>query len=408
VYSSKTNQAGFLGRAFLINNDPKPVDESVKKNLKIYPYRPGGVGSSIGSYLQGTGKLGPLSKPVSPKFVEGTDRSMNTIPPADYSYYEMLNQVVQSHPAGAIDPEIAGQFAAIGIVKGKSFNPDARMKKILTEAAAVANAASRATLFSPRPSEGFSYYGGDSKWTNSLFVGGYEFLTPPPEITKEGTAISVMVPASSTTHMVFTHTDHTGHVCASGKMQALSTSRRLRRQRLDMPRHTKSRRRQSLAGRFWSFIATIGHGRCSTRRTIRPAPSAPAAAANADGSIVALSAEPASGISLQLDTDTPAALVHDPALYSPPGPFTKQWRLARSMVKERIRLNQGPRGQQCLGSLHPPRVGVENQTPVTESIGIGAKTLGRLEEGLAEASAKGWTVVDKKKDWKLIYPFEEK
>jgi len=60
------------------------------------------------------------------------------------------------------------------------------MKKILTEAAAVANAASRAITFNARPSEGFSYYGGDSKWMNSLFVGGYEFITPPPEITKEG------------------------------------------------------------------------------------------------------------------------------------------------------------------------------------------------------------------------------
>ena len=48
------------------------------------------------------------------------------------------------------------------------------MKKILTEAAAVANCA---ITFNARPSEGFSYYGGDSKWMNSLFVGGYEFIT---------------------------------------------------------------------------------------------------------------------------------------------------------------------------------------------------------------------------------------
>jgi hypothetical protein len=40
--------------------------------------------------------------------------------------------------------------------------------------------------FNARPSEGFAYYGGTSKWVNSLFTGGYEFLTPPPEVTKEG------------------------------------------------------------------------------------------------------------------------------------------------------------------------------------------------------------------------------
>ena len=34
--------------------------------------------------------------------------------------------------------------------------------------------------------------------------------------------------------------------------------------------------------------------------------------------------------------------------------------------------------------------------------------LGKLEKGLEEASAKGWTVVDMKNDWKVIYPFEKK
>ena len=111
---------------------------------------------------------------------------MNTIPPSDFSFWEMLNEAVQAQPADAMDPEIAGQIAAIGIVKGKPFNPDARMKKILTEALAVANAASRAMSLAPRESEGFGYYGADSKWINGLFTGGYEFLTPPPEVTKEG------------------------------------------------------------------------------------------------------------------------------------------------------------------------------------------------------------------------------
>jgi phosphoglycolate phosphatase-like HAD superfamily hydrolase len=33
--------------------------------------------------------------------------------------------------------------------------------------------------------------------------------------------------------------------------------------------------------------------------------------------------------------------------------------------------------------------------------------LGKLEKGLVEANARGWTVVDMKKDWKTIYPPEE-
>jgi hypothetical protein len=186
VGHSGTLQVSCLGRLFLQNNDPKPVDEIVKKTLKVYPYAPGGVGSSIGNYLNGVGELGPLSTPVSPKFVDGTGKVMNTIPPADYTYFELLNEVIQTQPAGSVDAEIAGQLAAIGIVKGKPFNPDARMKKILTDAAAIANAAARAMTFTARSGEGFNYYGAESKWVNSLFTGGYEFMTPPPEITKDG------------------------------------------------------------------------------------------------------------------------------------------------------------------------------------------------------------------------------
>ena len=183
---SATWQVSCLGRLFLQNNDPKPVDEVVKKSLKIYPYVPGGVGSSVGSYLNGKGTLGQLSTSVSPKFVDGTAKVMNTIPPADYTYFELLNEVIQTQPAGSVDPEIAGQLAAIGIVKGKPFNPAARMKKILTAAVAVGNAVARAVTFNPRGEEGFNYYDAKSNWVNSLFTGGYEFMTPPPEITKEG------------------------------------------------------------------------------------------------------------------------------------------------------------------------------------------------------------------------------
>ena len=33
-------------------------------------------------------------------------------------------------------------------------------------------------------------------------------------------------------------------------------------------------------------------------------------------------------------------------------------------------------------------------------------SIGRLDKGFDEAQAKGWTVVDMKRDWKFIYPHE--
>ena len=111
---------------------------------------------------------------------------MNTVPPNDFGHYEMLNDLVQMEPASALDPELAGQFAAIGIVKGKEFAPDARMRKILDEAVAVGNAASRSLALGADPVENFRFYGDSSAWYNMLFDGGYLFLDPPPAITENG------------------------------------------------------------------------------------------------------------------------------------------------------------------------------------------------------------------------------
>jgi 2C-methyl-D-erythritol 2,4-cyclodiphosphate synthase len=34
--------------------------------------------------------------------------------------------------------------------------------------------------------------------------------------------------------------------------------------------------------------------------------------------------------------------------------------------------------------------------------------VGRLDKALDEAKSKNWTVVDMKRDWELVYPFEKK
>ncbi|ULJ75028.1 DUF1254 domain-containing protein [Rhizobium gallicum] len=184
VARAQTNFVIWFARAFMENNDPKPVVEQIKKTLKIYPYESGGYGTSVAAFLSGNAKLGKITPPPPTVFHEGTGKAMNTIPPNDYSYYEMLNEVVQQEPATALNAELMGPVAAIGIIKGKPFAPDARMKKILTEAAALANATSRTLFMAPRAAD-WHYYPG-SGWVNQLFVSGYEFETPIPEITREG------------------------------------------------------------------------------------------------------------------------------------------------------------------------------------------------------------------------------
>ncbi len=186
VAHSKTTHVLYALRAFLANNDPKPTVDAIKKTLKIYPYAPGAAGTSIASALEGKVKLAANPPVPETKFVEASGRVMNTIPPNDYSFFEMINQNVQDEPAGSYDVELAGQLAAIGIVKGKPFAPDARLKKILTDAAAVGNATGRVLNWQYTVSHpDWTYYAGSS-WSSMLWEGGAFFETPPPQLMSDG------------------------------------------------------------------------------------------------------------------------------------------------------------------------------------------------------------------------------
>jgi hypothetical protein len=155
VGQSSTYRVMCFGRSFMVDNDPKPTVETIKKYLKIYPYTPGGYGTSIATLLEGEVQPGKPA-PITPiNFVEGTGLAVNTLPPSDYTYYEMINETVQEEPGGTLSAEIMGSFVAIGIVKGKPFNPDARMKAILSEAASVASATGRSLNFRFRDEEGY-------------------------------------------------------------------------------------------------------------------------------------------------------------------------------------------------------------------------------------------------------------
>ena len=188
VARSTTNGVCLLCRAFMEDSDPAPTVARIKQDMKIYPYEPGTFGTSIASFLAGETPLKPLTEPKSPEFIEGTGKEMNTLPPNDFSFYELLDELVQSEPASALDPEIAGHARSIGIVKGQEFKPDDRMRKILEEAVTIGNATARTISARARADEGFAYYDDDpdSSWFNPLFAGGYAWMDPPAEITKEG------------------------------------------------------------------------------------------------------------------------------------------------------------------------------------------------------------------------------
>jgi hypothetical protein len=73
------------------------------------------LGTSIATALEGKVRLEVNPRVPATKFVEVSGKSYNTIPPSDFSFFEMINANVQQEPADSYDPELAGQLAAIGI-----------------------------------------------------------------------------------------------------------------------------------------------------------------------------------------------------------------------------------------------------------------------------------------------------
>jgi hypothetical protein len=123
-------------------------------------------------------KIYPLAKADNPprlEVVNGTGKEMNTIHANDFSFYSEINDVIQREPVEFIDPETRGNLASIGIEKGKKFAPDARMKRLLTEAVAIANATARTLAFRPR-SETIRYYGPKSAWFSAFDGSDYRWL----------------------------------------------------------------------------------------------------------------------------------------------------------------------------------------------------------------------------------------
>ena len=154
VVRSRTFGNLLFFRTFLKDGDPKPGVDNVKKNLRIY-------------------SLSQAAKPPEMKFVNISGKAFNTIGPGDYSAFEYLNRVIQDEPSDAMDPDTLGVFASIGIEKGRPFTPDARMKKLLIDAAAVGDATVRTQLYQNRIKDAFFYP--NSAWLTVFIGGSYKF-----------------------------------------------------------------------------------------------------------------------------------------------------------------------------------------------------------------------------------------
>lgn len=116
VYRSATNNVFIFLRSFY--QDPKNLTPAVAlvEQSKIYP-------------LNGKETAKPM------RFPDASGVPANMLPVSDGRAFDQLKQLVDSEGANLADPDGLGMLAAIGIIKGQSFNPDAKTRAILDQAA---------------------------------------------------------------------------------------------------------------------------------------------------------------------------------------------------------------------------------------------------------------------------------
>jgi len=155
VARPRTNLLLIFYRAFVEKGDIAAAVAGVKAKAAVFP-------------------LSRADNPPPTSFVNVSGVKFNTISANDFSFYEELNAVVQNEPADWVDPDTVGLYASIGIRKGQPFAPDARMKKILTDSVAVADAIARSNLFASRDPRTKIYP--DQQWFTPFVGGSYQFL----------------------------------------------------------------------------------------------------------------------------------------------------------------------------------------------------------------------------------------
>ena len=151
VYRSATNNVFIFLRSFF--TDPKDLSGAVglMEAVKIYP-----LGRKAAKAMQ---------------YPDASGVPVNMLPQSDVTAFEQLQRWVDSEVNTVADPDWRGVLAAIGIVKGKPFKPDASTRAILDAAARSAYKTSRVLGFEDEIG-GISYrLYSDRQWVNPFAAG---------------------------------------------------------------------------------------------------------------------------------------------------------------------------------------------------------------------------------------------
>ena len=161
VYRSGTNNVFIFLRGFYEN--PKDLTPAVAhlELTKIYP-------------LKGEAGAQPM------KFPDASGVPVNMLPISDSSAFARLKQLVDKEGDNLAGPDWLGMLAAIGIVKGQQFSPDAKARAIFDAAAQTGYKTSRVIGFQQTLSNSSLLIYTDRHWLNPM-----DNATPPTPATAQ-------------------------------------------------------------------------------------------------------------------------------------------------------------------------------------------------------------------------------
>lgn len=144
IVRSKTNQIFFAFRVLNPQQDPNLAEQT-----KIYPYS-------------------ERMNPQPNKFFQAKkdDKTYYMAQPTGMKYWQQLHQYIQEERVPEADRFMMGRLKAVGIEKGKPFNPTARQQRILEKAALVGEKMALTTTFASR-TQGTTYRD-DTTWVHPL------------------------------------------------------------------------------------------------------------------------------------------------------------------------------------------------------------------------------------------------
>jgi len=155
VLRSRTYNVFVFWRGFF--KDPKALAEPVKvmEQTRIYP-------------------LGKEASARPMQFPNASKTPVNMLYPTDGKAYAMLSRFIDSEYVDPQDMEMRGMLAALGIVKGKPFQPDAHTRTLLDKAAKTAAKIGHSTAYTPQSIVSNGTWYPDRRWLN-VFPGNATF-----------------------------------------------------------------------------------------------------------------------------------------------------------------------------------------------------------------------------------------